>query len=1060
MARFARFFIENYRFTLVISVFVMIFGLTGLLSVNSESFPSVNIGAVVISTRYGGATAEDIETKITKPIEDEIQKVSGLKLVKSISQAGASTIITEVDIDRYSIEKVIANLQRAVDRASGLPTDLLSKPVFTEIKSEEFPVIELAVIGENTDRLRDRVADELQESIRDNKKVSSVLMDGFRKRQFNIYLDLQKMQANHVAIAEVQGALMQRNLTIPAGEIKGDIDQMLVRVDGKARTKDELEAIVIRSNFSGQKVRIADIARVEDFEEEPRTLALLDGRPAVLLTITKKGGADLIDLSAEISAVVDGFREKYRGQLDFEIFNNEGVRVGNRLSVLTANGWQGIALVLMLLLLFLPGRLGFVSALSLPLTLLATLGCFLVFDYTLNTLTIIALVIAIGMLVDNAVVVSENFTRLRDEGQTSSQAAMTTIRDLWAPITTTTLTTIAAFVPMLVTTGILGQFIKAIPIVVSIALGLSLIEAFFLLPTRLVLTGYRPRQSDGRERDGIDSGFIARRVQPVFKSQMRWLVRNRWKSFGIFVSILIAAIGLLAFGNRVNLFPADQTEIYLARLTAPQGTRIEATTRFAEKLDGLVRAALDKKYANVAIKVGSSAVDPGDPKGEIGSNTALMKIYVTNDTRNNVATSEVLAILRKIKIDEFAQVSFEPLINGPPVGAPVTVTFRSNNVASLDAVVQAVIADLSAEPGIFDTRVDDVIGDQEVAVRIDFDQAAKLGLTLQDIGTSIRTAVAGTKTGDINLDNRTVDYFLRFDSASTSSIDDLKQLKVSDRVGNLIPLANVASFEMLPGSPQIKRYDFKRSKTVTANIDDAVTTSILANAVVSKTFDRIKNQFKDVSIVFGGEAEKTKESFKSLVRALVLSLIGIFALLVLMFNSYLSPLIILSTIPLGLVGVSLAFFLHQRDISFLAFIGVIGLGGIIVNSGIILISFIEDLKKKAMKQVHHGASIDDKLSLVSGPALEEILVEASSLRLRAVLVTSLTTIGGLIPTAYGIGGKDTFIIPMALALAWGLSTGTLLTLYWIPPAYKLIDDMKVWFRKKSFFRKSEQSAVL
>ncbi|MFN9068562.1 MAG: efflux RND transporter permease subunit, partial [Bdellovibrionales bacterium] len=461
----AQFFLKNHKFTLVVSLFVIIFGVFGVSSINSESFPSVNIGAVVITTRYDGATAEDIETKITKPIEDEIQKVTGLKQVKSTSQAGLSTIVTEVDIDRYSAEEVIADLQRAVDRASGLPADLESKPLFTEIKSDEFPVIEVAVIGETQGRLRDQVADQLKEELKDNKKVSSVMLVGFRERQFQILLDRKKLEKEHVSISEVESALRFRNITIPAGEIKGLREQKLIRIEGKATDTEEIESLVVRSNFSGQKIRISDIAQVVDGSEEPRTLARYNGEPATKLIVTKKGGADLLVLADEVANTVERFNEKYKGQLKFQIFNNEGVRVGDRLGVLISNGWQGLLLVLIFLIVFLPGRVGLMTAFSLPLALFATLGVVMVMGYTLNTITIIALVIAIGMLVDNAVVIAENYTRLRDEGHENEEALLKTVKDLWAPITATALTTIAAFLPMLVTSGVMGQFIKAIPIV-------------------------------------------------------------------------------------------------------------------------------------------------------------------------------------------------------------------------------------------------------------------------------------------------------------------------------------------------------------------------------------------------------------------------------------------------------------------------------------------------------------------------------------------------------------------------------------------------------------------
>ena len=1010
------FFVKNHKFTIIMSLFLILYGVSGMRSLVSESFPSVNIGAVVVTTPYPGATAEDIETKITKPIEDELQTVSGLKTVKSISQAGFSTIITEVDIDKYDVAEVVSDLQRAVDRASGLPTDLLQKPRFTEIKSDEFPVVELAVIGSNDNRLRDLVADQLKEDVRDNRTVSSVSISGFTERRFNILLRAEDLRKQHVSINEVQAALQQRNVTIPAGELKSEGSQELVRIEGKATSREELSKIVVRANFSGNRVTLGDVATIVDGEGEVTTIASYLGQKATILTIAKKGGADLMKLTSELDALLNEYRQKYKDQLKFEIFSNEGVRVGDRLNVLISNGWQGIVLVVFFLLLFLPGRVGIVTAISLPLALAATLGVVHNIGYSLNTITIIALVIAIGMLVDNAVVISENYTRLRDDGVDNEEAVLKTIRELWAPITATGLTTIAAFLPMMVTTGVMGQFIKGIPIVVSLSLMLSLFESFFLLPTRLKLIGYKPKALGASRK--LD--FFDRVIVPRFEQMMTFFVDRKYFSLVLFLGIFVGTFAMLAFGNKINLFPSDQTEIYIARLESPKGTRIERTTEITDDVMKQISQTLEGKFLHVVGVSGESRVDPGDPKGEVGSNVSMIRIFVTREIQDKMDTKDVLAMLREIKNKDLLSLSFEGLVNGPPVGDPVDVTFRSNNAAQLEQVAQAIKERLAKEPGVFDAAVDDVFGDNEVTIQIDHEKISRLGLSLAEVGVSVRAAVAGVTLGDVNLDNKNVDYFVQFSSKDRADLSSLRDIKIADRLGNLIPLGSIATFEVKPGSPQIKRYDFRRSKTVTASIDDTKITSIQANKVVKDEFDAIKNNFKDVSIVFGGEAEKTQESIDSLFSALILSLIGIFALMVLIFRSYLSPFIIMTTIPLGLTGVSVSFFLQNMDFSFMALIGVIGLGGIIVNSGIILISFIDQMKEEGKMP------------------LREILVKASAIRLRAVLVTSLTTISGLIPTAYGIGGVDYFIIPMAMALAWGLSSGTILTLIWIPPAYALV----------------------
>lgn len=1018
MTRFAMFFVENRKFTFVLTIAVLLFGASGLLTVKSESFPSVDLGAVVITTFYKGATASDIETKITKPIEEEIRSVTGIKKVVSSSQAGISRIVTVVDIDRYAVADVIPDLQRAIDRTTGLPADLDTPPDFIEIKSDEFPVIEVAVIGSNAARQRDRIADALKEEFEDNKKVSNVMLSGFRERQFNILLDRQKLDAEHIAINEVMAAVMSRNVTIPAGELKSASEQKLLRIEGKAGSRAELENIMIRANFSGRGVKIKDVATVEDGQEEPLTLARYNGEEATLLTISKKGGADLIELSSEIEKVISQYRETYKGQLDFVIFSNEGKRVGQRLSVLNSNAIMGLVLVVIFLMIFLPGRVGIMTAISLPICVLATVGMIPTLGYTLNTITILGFIIAIGMLVDNAIVIAENFVRLRDEGMETRVAIEKTIRDLWVPVTATFLTTVAAFLPMLVTSGILGQFIKAMPIIVSVALLISLLESFWFLPSRLDMIGKKIKSA----QTGAKLDWFQRFILPPFNSVMDAFVRYRYLVFLAFMGLMAGSVVMMVKFNKFILFPADQTEIYLARVEMPSGTRIETTDRITGKLMLQIREKLGDRLAHVSARTGAAETDPMDPKGRSGSAVALVTIFVTDDTKNTAVTQKILEELRTIKQPELINLSFEALVNGPPIGDPVDVTFRSNDLEQLNAVAVAMRDKLQAQPGISDAKIDDVFGDEEILLRIDYEKVARLGLSLQEIGATVRAAIAGQILGDVNLNNREVDYFIRFEDKDRRNMNQLTSLKIADRQGNLIPLGQLTRFEPSAGMPQIKRYDYRRAKTVTAGLDDNVTTSVAANQFVKEQFAAMQAQYPDVTLTFGGEGENTNESFASLLQALILSMVGIFALLVLIFRSYIRPFIIMTTIPLGLVGMSLAFYFHQRPISFLAIIGIIGLGGIIVNSGIVLISFIEQMREETTKSLH------------------EILVSASSQRLRAVIVTSLTTVSGLLPTAYGIGGTDDFIIPIALALAWGLTSGTILTLVWVPCAYAILED--------------------
>lgn len=1039
MRNLAHFFITNPKLTFVLTIFLFIFGFMGIKKMNAESYPAVDFATAIIETEYYGATPEDIEVKITKPIEDEIRTVSGLKDVRSTSQAGRSKIVVRVDMDnpKVIVKDVMGDLQRAIDRAKDLPTDLRDKPKFTEIKSEEFAALEIAVIGANTDRQRDLIADALKEDIEDDKNVKGVALDGYREREFEIELSRKKLDEYHIGVDEVLAKIGGRNTNIPGGELEDSDIQRLVKVDGKIRNAEELGNVAIRSTLSGDIIYLKEIAKVKDGQEEPRTLTRYMGDEATLLIVTKKAGADTLKLVGNVRPILKRYEDKYGDKAKFVIFNDEGVRVQNKLNTLSSNAISGLIVVIAVLLFFMHGRIGIMVALSLPISLFAALGIMPSFGMSLNSITILALIIAMGMLVDNSVVISEEYIRRRQEGANSLDAAVDTVANMWIPISATAFTTIAAFLPMLVTTGIMGRFIYAIPVVVTAALLFCLVECFLLLPMRLHFVAENIEVTGAEDKKG---GWFDK-ISKKFETFMSWVIDHRYLTALGMLGIIVFSFIVMGVFNKFMLFPAEQTEIYLARLEMPENTKVEKTYEVTRQLEEKIKAALGEKLLKHSVSyAGTSLPVPTDVKGQFGDSVGLVKMYATEFAKYNVNYQDFLKIIRDIKIEGAKELTFEEQVNGPPVGSPVSVTFRSNDGESLNALIGKIIGELNNTKGIFDTKIDDVFGPDEVKVNLNYEKVDRLGLTPAAVGNTVRTALTGTFVSDVTLNNKEAELKVKFGNVSKKNISDLGNVKIMDARGNLVPLSILASFETTKGTPQVKRLDYKRAKTVLANVDTTVITSVLANKVVEDKFKQISNEHPDVTMVYGGEQESTNESMASLGNAMVLALIGIYAIMVYIFRSYLAPGLIMTTIPLGLLGVSVSFWAHGRPVSFLAMIGVIGLAGIIVNNGIILIDFINQMKSEG------------KLGL------REILIQAPTIRLKPVMASSLTTMGGLFPTAYGIGGADSMIIPMTMAMAWGLTTGTILTLVWIPAGYGIIEDFMGLVNKIPFIAKRSKAA--
>lgn len=1019
------FFVRNFKLTIVLTIFVVVLGIQGLREMNAEAWPQVDFAMAIITTHYKGASPEDIEALITKPIEDEIRQVTGLKDVKSTSQTGTSTIIVRIDMDNVDEEKVMDDLQKAVQRVAKLPPDLEQLPQFLEMKSDEFPAIEVAVIGTGENRTRDAIADLMKDEIEDLPGTKDVRMTGYREREFTIALNRQKMDELHIGVTEVLQKLKSRNVTVPGGDLEKGRTEDLVKLEAKVKDVEDLKNLVVRSNINGKIIQLKDIAHVEDGAEEPVTLASYNGREAVLLTVNKKTGADTLELASEVRKIIKKYERNWKEKAEFKAFYDEGDLVKDKLTTLSNNAYSGLFLLLVFLLIFMPGWIGIMTGISLPVGIMFTFGLMPVFGLNLDSISILAFIIAMGNLVDNSIVITDNFINLRRAGMEIIPAVKKSVMELWSPITATVIATIASFLPMLVTKGIMGEFIKPIPIVVTLALLVSLVESFFMLPMRLVFVGNRIKKATPGDVTWFE------KWKNKFEGFMRIVVRHRYLTFIFCTSLILCSLLLMIFGNKFILFPAEDTEIYTARIEAPRGTSIETTLQYTQELSREILKRTPDWTREVTSRSGTSKMSPDDVKGGDGDSQGLIIIYANDYAKFNIPHTQYLEELRKIDTKKYGNVIFEEMINGPPVGSPINATFRSDNPEALQGVLDHMIAKLSKVQGVFDLKIDDVIDSDEILVQLDYKEADMRGVSVSDVGTTVRTALGGILVSDVILNNKEVNLNVKFMDNFKTSPEELAEIKIMDRDGNLIPLGAIAQFIPRTGTPHIKRFDFKRARTLVGNVNEKVTSAFEVNNILKREWARISSKYPDVSLVFGGVEESTQDSMQSLFDALILATVGIFGLLVFKFNSFLRPFIIMMTIPLGFIGFSVAFYLHGKPISFLALIGIIGLTGIIVNSGIVLLEFIE-------------------LAREEGMPLEDALVKASAQRLLAVVATAFSTMLGLFPTAYGIGGKDQMLIPITLAMAWGLTSGTILTLIFIPPAYAAVEDWVGLITRKTF----------
>ncbi|MCB9026286.1 MAG: efflux RND transporter permease subunit [Bdellovibrionaceae bacterium] len=1032
MSAFFNFFIQNYKLSGLMVLVLIFLGVIGVKNLKSESRPPVDFAKVTISTVFPGASPEEIEEMITSKIEDEIRGIEGIKDVSSVSETGQSNVSIRIDMDNFNTNKVADDIQRSVQRVQDLPADILDRPSFLKFNAKEIPIIEMAILGSNENRKRDQLADELESILEEDSGVSSIRLSGYQNREFQVLLDPQKMQKNYIGITEVVEAIKRRSQNIPAGFIRIPENQKLVRVTGQIKSAAEMADIVVRSNFSGKKVLIKDIAEIKDGKEDASIKVQVDGEPATLITVSKKAQADAIKTVENLNVLISRFESKLPQGYRIIEYNNEASRIADRLNIVINNALFGLVFVFVIMLIFLPGVLGAMASLSLPLALMGTLGLMYIWDINFNNITMLAMVIAIGMLVDNSVVISENYARLRMEGLDNKPAALKAVHQFWIPLTATVLTTIVAFLPMLVTKGIMGQFIKWIPIMVSVALSMSLIEGFLLLPARLQFTVNKLQKYKTNSNNQHQLWFD--KLKNKFEYFMSSCIHKRYWILFLITVLLVSSVIINIKANRFELFPSEEVEYYFASFESPITSTIEQTDAMAKDLSFKVKKELGEEVNYIVSRVGNMRIGTrGDSKN--GDYVGMLTIAIKPDRAKVLDPVKILRKLRSINKGPFTKLVFEVAKGGPPVGQALSVTFRSRNYAELKNIVQTFKEEIKEIPGVVDIDDNEIRGGPEFKITPDYEAISRLKITTEGIGIAMRSALQGAFASELTDNGKDFKLRVRYDDKNRATLNALKNTFIMEPQGRLIPLSSIVKIEEHEGPSVRKHYNFKRSITVTSDVDVEKITSIQLNNKAREIYKELSLKYPTVTVNFGGEEESTKESTSSLKNAMIIAIVSIFAILVFLFHSYLVSLLVLTTIPLGLVGVSWAFFFHQKPLSFLALIGVVGLAGVVVNSAIVLISYTNDVIKDGKLSIHEALSV------------------ASSHRLRAVLVTSLTTVGGLFPTAYGWGGHDSILVPMTLALAWGLVSGTLLTLIWVPCGYAIIFDIDAFFKR--LFQKSK-----
>lgn len=1069
MKSLVEFFLSKSIFVNLLTFLVILIGGFTAVKMNREAFPNINFDIVSVVTVFPGASPSEMEKLVTKPLEEAIQEVDGIKEFRSASIENRSGIVITLDPDSKNTQEVVDDIKSAIDRVEDLPEEA-EDPIVTEITTSRQPVIEINISLKSNDSSIEAEkhlkaqAKIVEQALEDIPGVARISKRGWRDTEMQVDIDPVAMFSKYLTSQDIIFALKNRNINFPGGNIAGNQKEVILRTIGEFNSPKEIETVHVRSNEVGNSIRIDNVARVTEGLKEAEYLDKVNGKKTIALTVIKREKADAILVVDEAKKIIEEFKKNSKNEFEYAFVNDLSKYIRRRLGVLLSNAIGGLILVTASLFLFLGWRVALMTALGIPVSFGAT---FVIMDYlglTLNLISMFGLIIVVGILVDDAIIICENVYRYMEEGMPAYEAALKGTSEVIDPVTATVTTTVAAFAPMLFMTGIFGKFIYSIPLVVIIALLASLSEAFFILPSHLYdINKHKFHSGEIKE----ESGWFYKLKVNYYLPLLKFALKHRLQIFIYLFAMLVGSFALFAVFGRFKLFPGS-VDVFQIKLTGQTGISLQEMEKFTHALETELAKISKEEIENYVTRVGIIQKDPNDPFTKRGKHYAQVLVYMTPEENRKRGTDTIISEIREKTIwllneksvktleetrkkeaekkkeeykpfnlneypAEFSRfkgqllaLDFEKLAGGPPVGKPVAIEIRGDDYDTLIRIGEEYKSVMAKVPGVTDIGDDFNEGKDEIRIKVNESLASTAGVSVFKVAQAINTAFQGTVATKIKRADEEVEVKVRFPEEVRKSIGSLNNIFVSNQLGKLIPVSRLINYVREPGFANINHLDGKRLLTVTANLDEIKTDTRRANAEIAKLSKGIIDKYPGYRMRFGGENKDTEESLASLGRAFLVAFIIIFMILASLFRSLIQPVIVVSSIPFSLIGVILAFVLHGEYFGFLAFLGIVGLAGVVVNDSIVLVDFANQLKLEK-----------------PGEDIDSILVETGLLRLRPVVLTTVTTVLGLLPTAYGIGGKDPFLVPMALAFGWGLAFSSFLTLVAVPVLYKTVHNVQL-----------------
>lgn len=1013
----------------LVAISMVIIGALVMGIMHRESLPTMPTGWGTVTTIYVGASPEEIEQLVTIPVENAVGDVDKIDEIWSASKEGVSYVSFKFDADVEDMTSAIMEVSNEINRIDDLPIDA-ERPLVREVKVD-FPTIVVAVRGEVPEVLLRKVGKDLADRIERLPGVSGTWRNGIRDREFRVNVDPDRLAAYQLPLTAVTSALRTRAANVPAGTTKGQGDARLVRGMTRVNGIEDVANVVIRPDARGGSVHVGDVATVLDTFAPGKYSGRVNGEPSIVLTVRKEEQADSIRISDDVHALVERLVPTLPPGVTIDMFGDAAAEVEHSLGALYANAAAGLLLVLLLLWVAIGARNATMAAIGLPVALAGAVIAMYAMGITINMMSLMALILCLGVVVDDAIIIIENIYRHMEEGMPRRRAAVVGTREVFWPVVSSTLTSWAAFLPLLLMEGVLGDFFAIIPKVVVASLTASLIEAMFILPSHMADFGRLSRLKT--EDSGPPKTRLQRtgaRLMSAYERALRWSLQHRGTVVFAAYGLCIVMIGLALSVKDIILLTEGDPDMFDVRVHLPTDASKEETEALLQKLDERILALENPDVeATVAVR-GMTRTDMGFSSGD---HLGMVSVFVVPATeRSSLHAGRDLVTEVSGLFDDVVGPNRLEVVEvrpGPPRGAPVAVRIRGDDHERLVELAEQVLAEVRVTHGTRNSNHDYELGKQELQIKVDEERAALHGLTPDVVSRWLRSAFGATPASTLRDGDDEIDIVVQLREDVQEDPARIASLQLITPNGDEVAIQEIAGVTHGRGPGVIRRYQQKRVVSVLSGIDEEVTNSGEVNSTLQRELASLAAANPDVRFEYGGQFEETQESVDSLLRAFIVALLLIYTILATQFRSFSQPTVVMAAIPLSFIGVTGGFLLSPKPIGLIALVGVVGLTGIVVNDSLVLVDFINKRRDRGM-------------------ALDDAIVESGKLRLRPIILTSITTIAGLFPLSLATESLP-HLAPMAQVIVYGLTFSTLLTLLVVPCLYRLDVDLAAaasrWF---------------